>query len=52
MGGNPYIYLGYTDNNINSDNQCVTGRLDITGGVIDANYNGNEKVNGLVVGGA
>ena len=52
MGGNSYIYLGYTDNNINSDNQCVTGRLDITGGVIDANYNGNEKVNGLVVGGA
>ena len=52
LGGYSDIALGFTDNNANHDNQCVTGRLDIAGGVLDANSSGQATVRGLTVGAA
>lgn len=52
LGGWSNIALGFTDNNASHDNQCVTGRLDIAGGVLDANVSNQATVRGLIVGAA
>lgn len=51
MGGYSDIHLGRTDKSAVAD-QCVTGRLDIAGGVLDLNQSNQQTVRGLVVGGA
>lgn len=52
LGGYSDIALGFTDNNANHDNQCVTGRLDIAGGVLNAKVSNQKSVRGLTVGAA